>query len=53
MPLVVGERNLTLAERASVSTTVHQALHKIEKRGTIERITQEGRTVRWKRAGET
>jgi hypothetical protein len=48
MPLVVGDRQLSQAERASVSTTVHQALHKIEKRGTIERIAPIGRIVRWR-----
>jgi hypothetical protein len=48
LPLAVGDRSLSQAERASVATTIHQALHKIAKRGTIERITSEGRAVRWK-----
>lgn len=47
MPLVIGERQLTAAERASVATTVHQALRKIEKRGIVERLPYIGRTVRW------
>ncbi len=51
MPLAVGDRQLTQAERASVKTAVHQALHKIAKRGTIERVAAEGRLVRWKATG--
>ena len=47
LPLAIGERSLSQAERASVATTIHQALHKIAKRGTIERIASEGRMVRW------
>jgi len=33
-------------------TTVHQALHKITQRGTIERIASEERVVRWRLASE-
>ncbi len=50
LPLAVGERTLTQAERASVSTAVHQALHKIAKRGTIQRIASAGRIIRWRLA---
>ncbi len=50
LPLAVGERTLTQAERASVSTAVHQALHKIAKSGTIERIASAGRIIRWQLA---
>ena len=42
LPLAIDGRSLTQAEHASVRTAVHQALHKIEKRGTIERIASEG-----------
>ena len=49
MPLAVGERQLTQAERASVKTAVHQALHKIAKRGTLQRVAAEGRLVRWQK----
>ena len=52
LPLAVGERILTQAERAGVSTAVHQALHKIAKRGTIERIARVGRVVRWRVASD-
>jgi hypothetical protein len=47
MPLVVGERQLSQRERASVASTVHTALHKIERRGDITRMEPQGRTVRW------
>jgi hypothetical protein len=52
LPLAIGDRPLTAAERERVSTAVHQALHKIAKRGTIERIASAGRTVRWRLASE-
>ena len=48
MPLAVGDRVLTQAERASVATAVQQAMHKIAKRGIIERIAAVGRVVRWR-----
>src|SRR5215469_16063920 len=35
IPLVVAPRSLTAAGRASIKATVHQALHKLAKRGTI------------------
>ena len=53
MPLVVGDRRLSKEERASVSTAVHQALHKIAKSGAIERISNAGRAVRWRPTGRS
>lgn len=47
MPLVVGDRNLSAAERIAVKTTTQQALHRLARRGTIEQITGGGRTLRW------
>jgi len=52
MPTVIAGRSLSQAARNSVATTVHTALNKLAKRGTIERIASEGRVVRWKLAGE-
>jgi dipeptide/tripeptide permease len=39
---------ISQAERTSVATTIHQALHKIEKRGTIERVAPQWLAIRWR-----
>jgi hypothetical protein len=52
MPLVKGDRALSRIEEDRLRVTVHQALHKIAKRGTIEQIAPEGRIVRWQRVAE-
>jgi hypothetical protein len=51
LPLAIGDRVLNAREHEILRVTVHQALHKIAKRGTIERIAPVGRIVRWQLMG--
>jgi len=53
LPLAIGDRTLTARDQEIFRVTVHQALHKIAKRGTIERIGPVGRVVRWTLAPQT
>jgi hypothetical protein len=48
MPLVVGKRQLSLAERTAVRTTIHTAFNKMERRGAAARVASTGRIVRWR-----
>jgi hypothetical protein len=48
MPLVLADRVLSHAERLRIRTTVQQALHKLARRGTIQQIEPQGRTLRWR-----
>jgi Fe2+ or Zn2+ uptake regulation protein len=52
LPLAIGDRTLNAREQEILRTTVHQALHKIAKRGTIERMAGAGRLVRWQLPSE-
>jgi hypothetical protein len=47
MPLATGDRELNQREHEVLRVAIHQALHKIAKRGTIERVAGVGRIVRW------
>jgi hypothetical protein len=53
MPLAIGGRELSARDQEILRVTIHQALHKIAKRGTIERVAGAGRIVRWKLANAT
>jgi hypothetical protein len=46
MPLAIGDRVLNAREQEILRVTIHQALHKIAKRGAIERMASQGRIVR-------
>jgi hypothetical protein len=47
LPLAIGKRMLNARDQEILRVTIHQALHKIAKRGTIERVAPLGRIVRW------
>jgi hypothetical protein len=47
LPLAIGDRELNHRDQEIRRVTIHQALHKIAKRGTLERIAPVGRIVRW------
>jgi hypothetical protein len=52
LPLAIGERDLTARDQEILRVTIHQAMHKLAKRGIIERLPAEGRIVHWRLAGE-
>ena len=47
LPLVIGERSLSSDERTRQRSIVQQALHKLARRGIIQQIVSESRTLRW------
>ena len=47
LPLAIGGRDLTARDQEILRVTIHQAMHKLAKRGTIERLPNEGRIARW------
>lgn len=48
LPLAIGERDLTARDQEILRTTIHQAMHKLAKRGTIDRLPSQGRIARWR-----
>ncbi|HXC26644.1 MAG TPA: hypothetical protein VNV38_01720 [Stellaceae bacterium] len=52
MPAAIGDRQLSAHEVGRLRITVYQTLYRVERHGEIKRIEPDGRTVRWKAAGE-
>ena len=52
VPLATGDRVLNSREQEVLRVSIHTALRKIERRGTIERMASVGRVVRWRLASE-
>jgi hypothetical protein len=48
LPLAIGDRTLNARDQEILRVTIHRALHKIAKRGTIVRIAPVGWIVRWR-----
>ncbi|HTQ33174.1 MAG TPA: hypothetical protein VMI30_03290 [Stellaceae bacterium] len=52
LPIAIGERDLNHRDKEILRSSIHTVLHKISQRGTIERLPQDGRVVRWRLASE-
>jgi hypothetical protein len=48
MPAAIRDRQLSKHELSRLRITVYQTLHRVEKRGDIERIESDGRIVGWR-----
>lgn len=48
LPLAIGDRVLSAREKEILRNTIHTAIHKMTKRGIVERLPAQGRVVRWR-----
>ena len=48
MPAAIGDRQLSKHEQQRLRITLYQTLHRVEKRGDIERVMAQGRIVHWR-----
>lgn len=48
LPLAIGDRELPARDQEILRVTIHQAMHKLAKRGIVEGLSQQGRIVRWR-----
>lgn len=48
LPLATGGRDLTARDQEILRVSIHQAMHKLAKAGTIERLPSQGRIARWR-----